>query len=58
MALTEIFGAMKQRLGCFALAAFLLETSVISWSIRRRMFKQERENMDRISIGLNNYSLN
>jgi len=49
-------GSMKQGLG-FAVAAFLLETSILSWSIRRSMTQQERENKDRIAIGLANYSL-
>ena len=49
--------SMKQRLGYFALAAFFLETSILSWSIRRGMTLQERENKDRIAIGLANYSL-
>lgn len=50
-------GVLKQRLGYFALAAFFLETSIISWSIKRKMTLQEIENRDRISIGLANYSL-
>jgi hypothetical protein len=55
--ITGFCGMLKQKLGYFALAAFLLETSVISWSIKRRMTLQEIENRDRISIGLANYSL-
>jgi len=52
------FNVFKQRLGYFALAAFLIESSVISWSIRRKMTLQQIENRDRTSIGLANYSLN
>jgi len=52
-----ILGSMKQRLGYFALAAFLLETSIISWSIQRRRTMQQNENRDRISLALSNYSL-
>lgn len=48
----------KQKLGYMALAAFFLETTIISWAIQRRRVLQEKENKDRISLALSNYSLN
>ncbi|MBU2503602.1 MAG: hypothetical protein KJ879_00920 [Nanoarchaeota archaeon] len=48
---------MKQKLGYLALAAFFLETTIISWAIQRRRILQEKENKDRIGLALTNYSL-
>jgi len=56
-AMHGFLGSMKQRLGFFALTAFLLEASALSWSIQRRRLMQQRENKDRISLALSNYSL-
>jgi len=55
--MSGFLGPMKQRLGYLALAAFFLETTIISWSIQRRRILQQRENKDRISLALSNYSL-
>ena len=56
-AMSGVFGSMKQKLGYMALAAFFLETTIISWAIQRRRVLQEKENKDRIGLALSNYSL-
>ena len=56
--ISKMLRPMKQKLGYMALAAFFLETTIISWAIQRRRFLQQRENKDRISLALSNYSLN
>jgi|GEM_PF-3761221 len=48
---------IKQKLGYATLAAFLLELSVISFSITKTKQEQQKENKERIALGLTNYGL-
>jgi len=57
-AMSMFLRPIKQKLGYMALAAFFLETTIISWAIQRRRILQQKENKDRISLALSNYSLN
>jgi len=50
-------GSMKQRCGYFAIAAFLMEVSALSWLIQRSRSIQQNENRDRVSLALTNYRL-
>ena len=55
--MSRLFRPIRQKLGYMALAAFFLEATIISWAIQRRRVLQEKENRDRISLALTNYSL-